>query len=306
MKKIKYIIATVFVVAIGVGIFLACQKENINDSTTVPEKAIKKNIPTESDMHEIDQMSEELANFHDFCVNHYINEIGMDNTVHPAIYDNMNSFVMSDLSNYPSLYDPNPQFLDYDTFLEYLNNPSLANCLNTIQSDLGEYIYDAELIEQCCEYIENHTEDLIVNSNSYEEFKDSYDQMVNSIIPLNNHYNYAFVRIFADMFASSCITWANYYYYEEPGVVALCQKEGSVWDKVKNAASTTWGNIKPTACADAEGAVKGIAGKIITVAIATTVATGGSTVPVTSTVIVTAAAVGSVVNSLYHVITHWN
>jgi flagellar basal body-associated protein FliL len=48
MKKFKYIVATLFVVAIGAGIFWACQKEETTENssiTTTSNKIQKENLP---------------------------------------------------------------------------------------------------------------------------------------------------------------------------------------------------------------------------------------------------------------------
>lgn len=52
MKKFRYIIATVFVVAIGAGIFWACQKENEENEEVVVNKNISEKIQKTCDIGE--------------------------------------------------------------------------------------------------------------------------------------------------------------------------------------------------------------------------------------------------------------
>ncbi len=311
MKKFTYIIATLCVVAIGTAIFIGCEKEDVAKNELDREITYHKTIPSESELLEIDLISADIANFHDICVSNYTNEFGLDNPLNEDMYENIISYIITELINYPTLYDttiedPNSQhILDYNTYIEYLNNFSLTNCLNNIKSNAGDScpndIYDAELIGQKCEYIENHIQNLIINSNSYEEFKDTYDQMVNSIIPLNNINNYAFVRIFADIFASSCMTWGNYY-YQEP-IVLFHQKETSWWEKAKATASNAWNAVKPVAKADANGAITATASVIVYVSVSTA-ATGGTAAPITGTALAATAAAGAVSSSIGHVLNH--
>mgnify|MGYP001006289556 CR=1 FL=1 len=60
MKKFKYIVATLFVVAIGAGIFWACQKEETTENssiTTTSNKIQKENLPPGTE-YTIDEIRE--------------------------------------------------------------------------------------------------------------------------------------------------------------------------------------------------------------------------------------------------------
>ncbi len=296
MKTLKTFVVIAVAALISVAIFYACKKKDYD------EPLGRKSVGNGMSIDEINQLSKEIADFHDVCIRALLNNYGTNHTIdmmNQDFYNEILAFCTAQLSAYPSLNLYEPVFMDYDIFMDASNMnlrsaldfilsleyecPPAPNCINTMG------------IEQRCNHIVGNTQSLIINANTYEEFLESYNQMVAGVIfPEEDIYNYICVRFFADIFMSSCITWASLG-YETMSYDAKSRKTWS-WANVKANAARAWNDIKPIASADAEGAVEGAA-STMAVSCIVTVASGGTIAPVTGTVVALSAAVGSTISS---------
>ncbi len=260
MKKLNLYI--VVLLAVGVT-FIAC-----NDKEEKEQKIIScnKSFAVTASNSEIDNISEEVATFHDYLINYFWNDIfEKDMRCNSDLILKMRDLIVEKAKTYPFAYISKDEFekeIDNDTFVEL--------CFDAMKYDTLNLSYMAKLygdkldmdfasVEKEANQIAIHLENLFYTSATPEEMEKAYESyVVRRLGFMKTEEEYLVLRFYADMYLSSFTTWCNILYGDEN--IEVKKKTSwlaSAWNKAKQTAKAVWKEVKPVVKADAGGAAGG-------------------------------------------------
>jgi hypothetical protein len=249
MRKLFLAIAVIAIIAVSASIiFYACQKEKVNNNE------LKAVLPA-TEKENIDRLSSEIVQFHDYVIRKFIAEMYKpDDVFNEGYYLQLCDFLKYCIDEYSfSIMER-----------EELKNTSftydeIQNMITTSKNDFDFSMFtcegsdqDFDIIQLKCQRIDSIFPILLEISNTFEMFEVNYASFVNEeLASIDKIANYAPIRFFADMYIGSFKTWNESLYTDSH------KRQKSWWTDVKATASAVWSEIKPIVAADAGGALTG-------------------------------------------------
>lgn len=247
-------------VALATFMFTSCKEDKdvfVQDQSGIQSN--KKNY--DYTYEEIDQISQEIASFHNDVINHFLSEMYKPNDVFDEAYAlKVKEMIIEQANNYEFKYLNKEYFKD-----DFMNDKDfLYICMGNDDgfnfSKLDKYnekgLYDIKMIESLSNECTLKLQSLLYDSETPEEFEMQYNAYVAEVLSkVSDKNNYMCIRFFSDMYMSSFITWSTYLYGgNEKGAF------GAAWKYLKANSATldkVWNEVKDVVYVDAGGAVGG-------------------------------------------------
>lgn len=295
MKRLKFVtvMAVLATITFGIMTLVACSKDEDHGDSINHTNLDKTQIFENWTYQDIDLLSQDVANLHDYEVNRLMNDeyfASINSNKDLAIY-----VVKNILSDYSSINLPYLNQYGIDS----ISTDNIVNILNATDagvSNIGGYLTLCEGIDSILNVttIDDKEVDILDTlystfdrATTFHEFDSLYHAGTISILSvISSKEDYMCLRLYADVAYGSFWTWCEVLYGNDT--------KRNTWNKIKNAASNAWTTIRPYAKADAQGAVAGAAASMASAGVSTLLggpATGAAT-------IAGATAGGAVANSL--------
>lgn len=254
MKVIKKCLIVVSLLAL-----FSCEKESEQNSFVST-----KSSEYFSSTKDIDAMSEEIADFHDYFIHLFWDSIYKEGmTCDADLILAIRDIVNDKAKTYPFVY------IDKSEFEKDEDDKSFVNlCFDAMKGDTLDLSYvenlygdkvdvNFALVEREANQAAAHLENLFYTSSTPEEMEAAYENYVEKRLGnMKTQQDYLCLRFYTDMYLSSFTTWCNILYGQNDGTKkSNCWK--SAWDKAKQTAKDVWKEVKPIVKADAKGAVTG-------------------------------------------------
>ena len=217
-----------------------------------------------SSTKDIDAMSEEIADFHDYFIHLFWDSIYKEGMTCDADFIlAMRDIVNDKAKSYPFV------FIDKNGFGKYYDDDSFVDlCFDAMKGDTLDLSYvenlygdkvdvNFALVEREANQAAAHLENLFYTSSTPEEMEAAYENYVEKRLGnMKTQQDYLCLRFYTDMYLSSFTTWCNILYGQNDGTKKSNWWK-SAWDKAKQTAKDVWKEVKPIVKADAKGAVTG-------------------------------------------------
>ena len=254
MKVIKKCLIVVSLLAL-----FSCEKESEQNSFVST-----KSSEYFSSTKDIDAMSEEIADFHDYFIHLFWDSIYKDGMTCDADFIlAMRDIVNDKAKSYPFVFiDKNGfgKYDDDDSFVDLCFDGMKGDTLNLsyVESLYGDKVdVNFALVEREANQAAAHLENLFYTSSTPEEMEAAYENYVEKRLGnMKTQQDYLCLRFYTDMYLSSFTTWCNILYGQNDGTKKSNWWK-SAWDKAKQTAKDVWKEVKPIVKADAKGAVTG-------------------------------------------------
>lgn len=254
MKVIKKCLIVVSLLAL-----FSCEKESEQNSFVST-----KSSEYFSSTKDIDAMSEEIADFHDYFIHLFWDSIYKEGmTCDADLILAMRDIVNDKAKSYPFVFiDKNGfgKYDDDDSFVDLCFDGMKGDTLNLsyVESLYGDKVdVNFALVEREANQAVAHLENLFYTSSTPEEMEAAYENYVEKRLGnMKTQQDYLCLRFYTDMYLSSFTTWCNILYGQNDGTKKSNWWK-SVWDKAKQTAKDVWKEVKPIVKADAKGAVTG-------------------------------------------------
>ena len=252
-------IAKLFLVCGIVSLASCSEKEDVtvNDDNNSSKSTIS--------IAEIENMSAEIADFHDVAMEKWISDMSSSATSwNDAYYADVVELLKTVIDQY--------NFTELDrTFLltELTDNAAtyskIADIATGSKDDFVAYfkglpqtVLNTDLVLQKTNTIFDNMGDLFVGTKSYEEFEEKYHAMVDlQLSDVSNMIDYSAIRFYADLALSSLNTWGNYFFGTDE--YAKADDKRKWYEKVCACLKYTWDNyIQPPVEADLDAGLAGI------------------------------------------------
>lgn len=215
-----------------------------------------------SSTKDIDAMSEEIADFHDYFIHLFWDSIYKDGMTCDADFIlAMRDIVNDKAKSYPFVFiDKNGfgKYDDDDSFVDLCFDGMKGDTLNLsyVESLYGDKVdVNFALVEREANQAAAHLENLFYTSSTPEEMEAAYENYVEKRLGnMKTQQDYLCLRFYTDMYLSSFTTWCNILYGQNDGTKKSNWWK-SAWDKAKQTAKDVWKEVKPIVKADAKGAV---------------------------------------------------
>mgnify|MGYP004552061997 FL=1 len=254
MKVIKKCLIVVSLLAL-----FSCEKESEQNSFEFTKSSVGF-----SSTDDIDAMSEEIADFHDYFIHLFWDSIYKEGMTCDADFIlAMRDIVNDKAKSYPFV------FIDKNGFGKYYDDDSFVDlCFDAMKGDTLDLSYvenlygdkvdvNFALVEREANQAAAHLENLFYTSSTPEEMEAAYENYVEKRLGnMKTQQDYLCLRFYTDMYLSSFTTWCNILYGQNDGTKKSNWWK-SAWDKAKQTAKDVWKEVKPIVKADAKGAVTG-------------------------------------------------
>lgn len=254
MKVIKKCLIVVSLLAL-----FSCEKESEQNSFVST-----KSSEYFSSTKDIDAMSEEIADFHDYFIHLFWDSIYKEGmTCDADLILAIRDIVNDKAKTYPFVY------IDKSEFEKDEDDKSFVNlCFDAMKGDTLDLSYvenlygdkvdvNFALVEREANQAAAHLENLFYTSSTPEEMEAAYENYVEKRLGnMKTQQDYLCLRFYTDMYLSSFTTWCNILYGQNDGTKKSNWRK-SAWDKAKQTAKDVWKEVKPIVKADAKGAVTG-------------------------------------------------
>lgn len=257
MKKLVLGLTATAVLSFGIFAFMGCEKE---------ENKVKMDNPPQTSLvflNEtrliIDEESNLIANYHDECLRNFFTIFNINDNLTNVTFAHLFNSITQTKENHPEHWQNISTFeIDTNAIINMVVLPAFfpTEIIQSLVPDSFDIQmkFNAEQIEIICNLITETIPILLQNSISETDFYEQYNNWVNEIIPVNNIYDYIYIRFYANVAISSYITWIDLL---KP--IEYLQKEQSRWDKVKYYANAVAKETKILLKEDAVGAAVGAA-----------------------------------------------
>ncbi len=254
MKAIKTCLIVVSLFAL-----FSCEKESEQNSFE-----FTKSSEYFSSTKDIDAMSEEITDFHDYFIHFFWDNIYKESMTCDADFIlAMRDIVTDKAKAYPFVYIDKSGFEKDDDDDSFVNLCFDAMKGDTLDLSREEMLYGDKvdvnfaLVEREANQAAAHLENLFYTSSTPEEMEVAYENYVEKRLDnMKTQQDYLCLRFYTDMYLSSFTTWCNILYGQNDGTKKSNWWK-SAWDKAKQTAKDVWKEVKPVVKADAEGAVGG-------------------------------------------------
>ena len=254
MKAIKKCLIVVSLFAL-----FSCEKESEQNSFEFTKSSVGF-----SSTQDIDAMSEEITDFHDYFIHFFWDNIYKEGMTCDADFIlAMRDIVTDKAKSYPFVYIDKSGFGKYDDDDSFVNlcfdgmkgdtlNLSYVEMLYGDKVDVNFALVEREA-NQAVAYLEN----LFYTSSTPEQMEAAYEKYVEQRLGnMKTQQDYLCLRFYTDMYLSSFTTWCNILYGQNDGTKKSNWWK-SAWDKAKQTAKDVWKEVKPIVKADAKGATTG-------------------------------------------------
>lgn len=255
MKVIKKCLIVVSLLAL-----FSCEKESEQNSFVST-----KSSEYFSSTKDIDAMSEEIADFHDYFIHLFWDSIYKEGMTCDADFIlAMRDIVTDKAKAYPFVYIDKSGFEKDDDDDSFVNLCFDAMKGDTLDLSREEMLYGDKvdvnfaLVEREANLAVAYLENLFYTSSTPEEMEASYERYVKQRLGnMKTQQDYLCLRFYTDVYLSSFTTWCNILYGQDGNAAKESNWWSSTWKEIKQTAKEVWNDVKPVVKSDAKGAVKG-------------------------------------------------
>lgn len=255
MKAIKTCLIVVSLFAL-----FSCEKESEQNSFEFTKSSVGF-----SSTDDIDAMSEEITDFHDYFIHFFWDNIYKEGMTCDADFIlAMRDIVTDKAKAYPFVYIDKSGFEKDDDDDSFVNLCFDAMKGDTLDLSREEMLYGDKvdvnfaLVEKEANQAAAHLENLFYTSSTSEKMEVAYERYVKQRLGnMKTQQDYLCLRFYTDMYLSSFITWCNILYGQDGSAAKESNWWSSTWKEVKQTAKEVWNEVKPIVNSDAKGAVKG-------------------------------------------------
>lgn len=254
MKAIKKCLIVVSLFAL-----FSCEKESEQNSFEFTKSSVGF-----SSTDDIDAMSEEITDFHDYFIHFFWDNIYKEGMTCDADFILAMQDIVNDKAKvYPFVYIDKSGFEkddDDDSFVNLCFDAMKGDTLNLSYVEMlyGDKVdVNFALVEREANQAAIHLENLFYTSSTPEQMEAAYEKYVEQRLGnMKTQQDYLCLRFYTDMYLSSFTTWCNILYGQNDGTKKSNWWK-SAWDKAKKTAKNVWKEVKPVVKADATGAAAG-------------------------------------------------